>query len=300
MNEQDYYFLQDLYRIKNITRVAQLHYLSQPAMTKRIRRIEEELGCQLVLRSKRGITFTPAGELVVRHSREMTQRNDQLRAALNQLQGVVGGTLSFGVSLNYSRYRLPAALRRYQELYPLVDIEVMADHSDDLYQLMLDHQLLVAIIRGAHPWPEGCIRLSSEPLCLVCSRENVSRPLGDYPYIRHQSDSDLSQLTEQWLIERGLSPAARLCVNDIASCRELAAAGVGWSIIPSICLDGFDGSVTPLRLADGTPLERRTYVLYRHSQIELPQVKCFFDVLQECEHGGRQTAAPSGEVSADA
>ena len=39
MNEQDYRLLLDLYKTKNITRVAHLHYLSQPAMTKRIRRI---------------------------------------------------------------------------------------------------------------------------------------------------------------------------------------------------------------------------------------------------------------------
>lgn len=283
MNEQDLYFLQDLYRIRNITRVAQLHYLSQPAMTKRIRRIEEELGCQLVLRSKRGITFTPAGEMVVRHSRSMTLLSEQLHASLNRLQGVVGGTLSIGVSLNYSRYRLPAALRRYQELYPLVDIEVMTGHSDDLYQMMLDDRLSVAIIRGNHPWSEGSLLLSSEPICLVCSRENISRPLSDYPYIGHQSDADLSQLTERWLIEHGLPPAAKLRINDIASCRELAAAGVGWAIIPQICLDDFEGGITPLRLADGTPLERKTYILYRHSQLELQQVKCFFDILQECE-----------------
>lgn len=293
MNDQDYQFLLDLYRIKNITRVAQLHYLSQPAMTKRIRRIEEELSCQLVLRSKRGITFTPAGELAVRHSRSVTQLSDQLHAAINQLQGVVGGTLSFGVSLNYSRYRLPAALRRYQELYPLVDIEVMTGHSDDLYQMMLDDHLSVAIIRGSHPWAEGCILLSSEPMCLVRSLENASRPLSDYPYIRHQSDSDLSQLTEQWLIEHGLSPSARLCINDIASCRELAAAGVGWAIIPGICLGGFDGVATPLKLADGTPLERKTYILYRNAQIELPQVKCFFDILLECEQNARQRPLPT-------
>ena len=61
--------LLDLYKTKNITRVAHLHYLSQPAMTKRIRRIEEELGSELILRSQKGITFTPAGELAMPEKR---------------------------------------------------------------------------------------------------------------------------------------------------------------------------------------------------------------------------------------
>lgn len=44
MNEQDYQLLIDLYETKNITKVADQHFLTQPALTKRLRRIEEELG----------------------------------------------------------------------------------------------------------------------------------------------------------------------------------------------------------------------------------------------------------------
>ena len=51
MNEQDYQLLIDLYETKNITKVADQHFLTQPALTKRIRRIEEELGSELLIRS---------------------------------------------------------------------------------------------------------------------------------------------------------------------------------------------------------------------------------------------------------
>ena len=57
MNEQDYQLLIDLYETKNITKVADQHFLTQPALTKRLRRIEEELGSVLLVRSRKGVVF---------------------------------------------------------------------------------------------------------------------------------------------------------------------------------------------------------------------------------------------------
>ena len=150
MNEQDYRLLLDLYKTKNITRVAHLHYLSQPAMTKRIRRIEEELGSELILRSQKGITFTPAGELAVDYCRKFLELSGQMRNGIHQASGTVSGSLTIGCSLNFSRYRLPTALKKYQELYPQVDIVISTGHSDFLYQQLLDNRVSVAIVRGAH------------------------------------------------------------------------------------------------------------------------------------------------------
>ena len=116
MNDQDYQFLIDLYETGSITRAAQQQFLTQPAMTKRLRRIEEELGCQLLLRSKRGVTFTATGETVVRYCQQIVQIREQMKNEINHSRGVVGGSLRVGTSMNYGRCRLPGALRRYQQL----------------------------------------------------------------------------------------------------------------------------------------------------------------------------------------
>lgn len=281
MNDQDYQFLIDLYETKNITKVAQQQFLTQPAMTKRIRRIEEDLGCQLILRSKRGVTFTAIGETVVNHCRKIVQANEEMLNVINQHKGVVGGSLRIGSSMNYSRYRLPTALRKYQELYPLVDVSITTGHSRKLYNMLMDNQLSIAIIRGNFPWTEGSILLSAEPICLVRNFENEHRNLNDYTYIGHHTDADEEKRIDQWLLRNGVSQHTRVWVDDIASCREMAQAGLGWTIIPSICLGGFQGAVTPLRDTDGTPFLRNTYVLYRTSHFELQQVKLFLQVLAE-------------------
>ena len=79
MNEQDYQLLIDLYETKNITKVADQHFLTQPALTKRLRRIEEELGSVLLVRSRKGVVFNSVGESVISYCRQMCEMNEQLR-----------------------------------------------------------------------------------------------------------------------------------------------------------------------------------------------------------------------------
>ena len=55
--------------------------------------------------------------------------------------------------------------------------------------------------------------------------------------------------------------------------------GIGWALLPEICLKNFDGYIKPLYLKDGTALTRKTYVLYKNDYYDLPQVKLFIDSL---------------------
>lgn len=283
MNDQDYQFLISLYETKDITKVAQQQFLTQPAMTKRIRRIEEELGCQLILRSKRGVLFTDIGELVIDHCRKILEATEEMRSTINQNKGIVGGSIHIGCSMNYGRYRLPSALHRYQELYPMVDVNVVTGHSRNLYHMLLENKLSVAIIRGNFPWNEGSLLLSTEPICLICSYENADKPLTDYTYIGHHTDSDEERRIEQWLWDNNVIQNRRIWIDDIASCREMAQAGIGWTIIPSICLDGFRGKVIPLRDKNGDLFLRNTFVIYRSAYHDLRQVRLFLEVLAQSE-----------------
>jgi DNA-binding transcriptional LysR family regulator len=290
MDDRDYQFLIDLYESRNITKVAQMHFLSQPAMTKRIKRIEEELGCELVLRSKKGVMFTSIGESIIQHCRGMVQLSQSLRSCVNQHQGVVGGTVNIVSSFNYCRYRLPSAIKLFTQRYPMVEMNITTGKSKNIYYQLFQKEDCIIIVRGEQNWDGGCILLSSEPMCLIYSHENAGRPLSEYDYIGHHTDAKVEAQINQWAKEKDISLYnTRLWVDDISSCMELVRSGIGWCIVPRICLDSFDGIVENVYFADGTPLTRSTYALYHDSYRELQQVRLFLDVLVENE--GNITAA---------
>lgn len=69
MDEKDFELLMVLGESRNITKAADKLFITQSALSKRIKNIERELGVELLLRSRQGIRFTPSGETVLMHCR---------------------------------------------------------------------------------------------------------------------------------------------------------------------------------------------------------------------------------------
>ena len=116
MDEKDFELLEVLDETRNITHAADKLYMTQSALSKRIKSMEQELGVEILLRSRQGIRFTPAGEKVLEHSRAALKQMEQLRRGLDAMQGEVCGTLKAGVSVNFSYYRLSEVLAEYQSI----------------------------------------------------------------------------------------------------------------------------------------------------------------------------------------
>ena len=259
MDEKDLLIFLTLADTGNLTRTAEKLYLSQPTLSKRLQNMEADLGAALFLRSKQGVTLTPAGEA----AREVIQRTarelNTLREQLQMRKDTICGTLRIEVSIDYSKYRLPQVLAAYTAQCPDVTLRVSTNHSRDCLRTLQDSSVHLAIVRG----------------CLIRSRENASVPLRELRYIGRDSDPEHMSMKARWLMEHKMEPDAQLNVDGLSTCVAMVNAGLGWSIVPSICLNYFDGISEPLFFADGTPLTRSTYLLYRKRESELPQVREF-------------------------
>ncbi|MBR2604688.1 MAG: LysR family transcriptional regulator [Clostridia bacterium] len=286
MDDLDYQLLLDLFETRNITKTARLHFISQPALTKRIQRIEQELKCELLLRSKKGVFFTAAGEALIPHCRSIVGARRSIEGVASLSRNEISGSLHVLASLNYSQFRLPYVLKQYIEKYPQVDVSVHAGKSRNIFEQLRSLEDRVVILRGEYNWPDGKLLLSKEPMCLIYSYENEDRPLQEYTYIGHLTDRAVVDQMERWATENGLpNLPEKIIVDDINSCKAMAECGIGWCVLPKICLDGFKGIVKPLYFSDGTPFLRSTYALYHAAYGELPQVNAFLKVLTAYERG---------------
>lgn len=280
MDKRDYELLLALDQHKNITKAAQSLYMTQPAITKRIQKMEEELHCPLLIRSKRGVLLTPAAESLLPCARTILKNMEQMEELAAASQDYICGTLRLGCSLNYAHYRLPAILKDYTVRYPKVEVHITTEQSRQLYKMLCKEEISLAILRGEYNWDGKKILLASEPMCLICSREDAGRPLTDYPYISHNTDSGLNSQLFSWFEARGLTGIRRnFQIDSIDTCKEMVRYGLGWSILPSICLNNFDGYTEALFWQDGTPFVRNTYLLCQPTSDRLPQVKKFLELL---------------------
>ena len=86
MDEKDFELLEVLDETRNITHAADKLYMTQSALSKRIKSMEQELGVEILLRSRQGIRFTPAGEKVLEHSRAALKQMEQLRRTMEVIE----------------------------------------------------------------------------------------------------------------------------------------------------------------------------------------------------------------------
>lgn len=281
MDEKDFELLSILNETRNITRASEQLYITQSALSKRVKAIEKELNTPILIRSHQGIRFTPAGEAVLARSANAALEMKKLRKDLDVLQGEICGTLNTGISINFARYVLPDILADYHLKYPKVSLHITTGQSRHLYRQMMDGSLDIAVLRGEYPWDGIHFLLAQENICLVCSRQHEHTPLSDYLHISHQTDVMQAAMITRWIREQGLDPHTHgFRVDSISTCMEMVKRGLGWALLPEIALEHFDGCIKPCTFQNGEPFIRRTHILCQNEALELPQVKAFMELLK--------------------
>ena len=280
MNNLDYQIIKSLHVNKNITKTALQLAMTQPAISIRVKNIEQELGVTLIIRSKRGVCFTPEGEEIAKWAEQILAGMNKIKNFISESKGIICGSLSIGVPVHYARHCLPVYIEQYTKKYPNVTIEVHTGHSRQMYRLLLNHIIDLTIVRGEFIWNESKIFISSEPICLACTDLNVRHNLQSSRYIYRKTDDIMDNYISIWLTENHLNCSPKLIIDEADVCKQLLLSN-SWMIAPRLSLTGFSGYVEPLYMQDGTPLVRNTYVLCRHFYEQLPQVKLFIEELKK-------------------
>ena len=287
MDEKDFEILIDLARTTNISRTAQRLYTSQSAVTKRLQKMEEELGAPLFVRSKKGLLPEPLLSRILPDIEGAAEAMTRVRSAASSADGTISGTLRLGIAVNYARYRLPEVLSDYMEQYPRVDINIRANRSVNVYRDLTDGEISFAIVRGEFAWRGTDIVISTDQHCLVRGKMHENTPLSDLTFIGRDADSAYQSGLASWFAEQGLHPSpSELIINDVQTIINLVERGVGWSVLPSISLQHFKGLAEPVFFADGTPFVHRTHILCREDYLSLPQAAAFAEIVKKHEGMG--------------
>ena len=281
MDERDFELLLVLNKTRNITHAADLLYVSQSSLSKRIAAIETELATKILIRSRKGVHFTPEGEEVVKYATLVSARLQEMRQRIDFSKNIISGFLRAGISLNFTLFRLSPIINEYHKRFPEVGMHITTEHSAELHKRLLEGTLDVAIIRGEFPWNGERILIERENICVIRNQELKDTPLQDLTYIGRKTDLVFESQLGKWLRENQLEPKnANVYVDNITTCVDMVKAGNGWSVVPEIALDHFTGDVVPLKFANGEPFVRSTYLMFSADILKLPQVFEFIELVK--------------------
>lgn len=292
MDEKDWSMLVTLYEERNITKAAQRLFISQPALTYRIKQLETEFKTNLIARGKKGVEFTVKGEYLVQYSKDMLNQLRKAKEHVSSLDKEVKGTLRLGASGLFARYQLPVLLKNFLHLYPDVEISLKTGWSSNILQMLQKEEAHVGIVRGPYNWNENKVLIQKEKIFIVSSKKIDVKDLPFHPRVNYMTDQSLRDVIENWWQETfTVPPNVSMEVDRIETCKELVLNGLGYAILPEICIKEDDPLYKePIVLNNNSFLQRETWIFYRDVTLELSQVKAFIDFLIESKQ-------PKGELS---
>lgn len=222
------------------TRAAESLHIAQPAISAQIRRLETELGTELLQRSTRRVSLTHAGELFWSRTRRALDELDAARADLDQLASVLRGRVRIGATQVMGTLQLPVQLADFRRRYPGLGLTLRSGLMEVLLEA-LDNGELDVVIGPVHAdlSPRYVVRaLVEESLVLVSPPGHRLRDSsGSLAAAREESfvclpaGSGLHEILTRAAAAEGFVPRIEFETYSPASIRELVSAGLGVALV---------------------------------------------------------------------
>jgi DNA-binding transcriptional LysR family regulator len=294
MDEKDCLILQYLYENTNLTKAAERFYMTQPALTYRLRQIEKEFQIVLFTKNGKNMKMTPAGEYMVKYAKKMLMDLRSTKEYLLNMGNEVQGSLKIGVSSNFGLYKLPSILEYLMSQYPNLQVNVDTGFSTEIVDLLMDGEIDVSIVKGEYDWPDQKYLLSEENICLISKNKIDFQNLPQLPFINRKEPTvlmkyenlptlPLDQSIERWWNEQFKEPPLiTMQLDSYETTKEMVKKGLGFAIIPRVFVQDDDDLYShDLKFKDGQELTRRTWMLYRQSSMQLATISTFVNYIKE-------------------
>jgi DNA-binding transcriptional LysR family regulator len=217
-------------------------HLTQPAISKRIAQLEQQLDARLFDRIGRTVRLTEAGTSLVQRANLILQQVDDTERAIRNLSGEVGGQLSLATSHHVGLWRLPHVLKNYIGKHPEVTLDLHFMDSEVAHERIIHGELEMAIITLA---PTTHERLIAEPiwrdeLVFVCSRAHelarrkhvTINELAEYPAILPDMTTFTGRIVKGMFKDHDLDLEVGMSTNYLETIKMLIGVGLGWSVLP--------------------------------------------------------------------
>lgn len=279
---------------QSFSRAAGQLCLTQPAISKRIAALEEELGNPLFDRIGHQVQLTESGHALLPRARNILLELEDTRRSIRNLSGQVGGELSMVTSHHIGLHRLPPVLRRYSRDYPQVELDLQFMESEQACQAVLhgDSELGVVTLPLSPPAELKFQPIWHDPLHLVVAPDHpltratplTPQALLEWPAILPMRGTFTRTLVEQAFADLQATAAlqVKLATNNLETIKMMVGIGLGWSVLPQTLLDE---DLASLHLP-ALQLERELGVVWHAGRTSSNAAGAMLDCLQQSAKPG--------------
>ena len=287
-------YLIELAEEKNLTRTAEKLFMSQPALTAYINRVEKKLGVKLFDRTVSPIEVTPAGSYYMNEMKKLYAQEIRILDEIAQMDYAQDTILRIGIGRNRGNIWLPHILPVAYKKFPDSHIRIVEDRDERMISKLIYDQLDIAVTEtfiydGAlvyQPLPDELHTLIASPRLPEFEKYDLSKssrfnPL-DIPsdfldgqtFICPSVNGELNFYTQQLFNTYRILPKEIMFISNLSTAYQLAVKGVGVSFLSTNYADTTRTEEAPVFLMPGgKPTVRKIYLVY--SKKNMSELKKF-------------------------
>ena len=197
----------------SFTKAAQELFISQPAVSRHIRELEECYRVQLLERCGGRIDLTDAGRLLLDHCDRILEEYDRLSYDMSLLRRCHEGTLAVGASTTVAQYVLPPLMARFLEKFPKIELSLVNGNSREVEEALLGHRIQVGLVEGlarcagvryTHFLRDELVAVAGVGTPLAAREELTLDELREVPLVLRENGSGTLEVIARGLAEHDL------------------------------------------------------------------------------------------------
>ena len=230
-------------------RASETAHVSPSALSRAIRRLEQEVGAALFERNNRSVSLTHAGRLFLDYARDALAEWDAIRNSLMEASGELHGEISMFCSVTASYSFLFDILARFRRDYPRVEIKLHTGDPEEAIPRVLAGHEDISIGARPSPLPKGlAFRLIAvSPLVFIAAKDSELQAVGTGRQARAADWSGTPMIlsergiardrADEWFGKRGTTPDIYAQVAGNEAIVSMVSLGFGIGVVPRIVLD---------------------------------------------------------------
>ncbi|MGQ0614012.1 MAG: LysR family transcriptional regulator [Planctomycetaceae bacterium] len=276
-------------RERSFSRAAKLLHVTQPAVSVRIRTLEQELGERLFERARSGVELTEGGAVLFASAEKIFSDVQEALTRLRELKEGGLGRVRVGCSDTVSLYLLPGVLGRFRKRYPGAEILIRNAHTIELLDLLVRGELDFCIVTAPPSLDRRLVArpLFVDPFLLVCPRRDpllrrakISlAALDGRPMVALGKGTVTRAVLDRALREAGAAPRIVLETGNIEVQKRYVGIGFGVALLPQSAISDADGRRLATRPLEEAGLERTVVAVVPKDRYVPRPVQALLDLL---------------------
>lgn len=269
----------------SVTAASERLHVSQPALTREIRELEERFGVSLFDRLPRGMQPTEAGRLLADYAAQIFSLADAAEIAVGEFAGLTRGHLSLAASRTIGVYLLPAVLDEFRRRYPGITMDVAVSNTEHVEEVVLMQQRQIGLVEG--PYDTSAFDAASigrdELIAVASSAHPLSRvrrltaaAVGKGELVVREPGSGTRTVIEQAYAQHGFELSPKLSVGSAEAIKRLLRLGsaVAWVSRHIVAEELAAGTLVQLPVRD-LKIERDLSMIWRKARTLSPSARAF-------------------------